>query len=54
MPVLYKDMRHAENNKYYVSLMVFYNKKGNNNVDSLIYDPIKEPDFLKHFSGFTI
>ena len=32
MRVLYKDMRHAENNKYYVSLMVFYNKKGNNNV----------------------
>ena len=22
--------------------------------DSLIYDPIKEPEFLKHFSGFTI
>lgn len=32
MRVLYKYMRYVENNKYYVSLMIFNNKKCNNNV----------------------
>lgn len=34
MRVLYNYMRYAENNKYYVSLMFFNNKKGNNNVEN--------------------
>lgn len=33
MRVLYKDMSHAENNKYYISLIIFNNKKGNSNVN---------------------
>lgn len=33
MRVLYKYMRYVENKEYYSSLIVFNNKKGNNNVE---------------------